>query len=987
MNAGIESLVEAYTGVRRVSSELKMGGPQRESELEALVFQIGTELLAVAASAKPSLFDGRGLRGKVFAKVLEDEQTRAALFRFIDALPQLQSGAEVATHFRAYLGGLSLGGIWGRLFKLAETSLLAPAVRASVERLARSFLVEETQGEIARVSRRLSRIPASATFDAVGEAVLTETEADRYLKRNLDLLDWIARDASALPNLSIKLSALTPRFDPIDPAGSRSRALTRLRQLMPRVQAAGATLTVDMEHHDFKPLVLETFVAMLEEYSGGNWIPGIAVQAYLRSARDDLAHIIATANRLQRRVCIRLVKGAYWDTEVATALQRDWPVPVFCDKAHTDSQYEELVGMLFDAGERVYPAIASHNVRSLAYSMALARLRGRPAASWEIQMLLGMAEPLAEAVVRSGAQLRIYAPTGDLISGIAYLVRRLVENTANTSVLRQTWIEPPDPQALLSQPRVTAAADRCPALEAGFSNTPLLDFSEQRVRNAFSDALTQVRSRFGETYRLRVRGAERANLQIHESVDPADPAQLLGRIEQGTRAQAAQAVENARTAMEGWRDVSAHERAARMVAAADLMQERRCTLAAWQVFEIGKNWREADADVAEAIDFLRYYALRMRELGDWQTTRSFPGERNETRFEPRGVAAVIAPWNFPLAILAGMASAALVTGNSVIMKPARPSQIIAHQLASIFHDSGIPLDVCQLVTGPGDEVGNFLVDHPLVSTIAFTGSRSVGFDILRRCGEMRPGQRMVKRVVCEMGGKNAIIVDRDADLDEGVSETLASAFGYQGQKCSAASRVIVVNGVYERFITRLAEALDAYSYGPPADPRNIFGPVVSADAKAKIDRWIEIGESEARLFYRGNAPQAGFFVAPAIFSEVSPDARIAREEIFGPVIAVIRSESFEQAIELAIDSDYALTGGVFSRLPDHIELARRRFRVGDLYINRRTTGARVGVQPFGGIGHSGTGVQAGGPDYLKQFMWSRTYTENTLRHGYVPPQQ
>ncbi|MGH8679395.1 MAG: proline dehydrogenase family protein, partial [Burkholderiales bacterium] len=692
----------------------------------------------------------------------------------------------MAAHFRAYLRGFSLGGAWGRLLKLGESPLLAPAVRASVERLARSFLVEEAPGAIQRVTRNLARLPASATFDAVGEAVLTEAEADRYLQRNLDLIDWIARDGARLPNLSIKLSALTARFDPIDPAGSRHRALERLRRLMPRIQAAGATLTVDMEHHDLKVLVIETFMELFDEYPGRNWTPGIALQAYLRSARDDLAGLIAAAKRAQRRICIRLVKGAYWDTEVAMALQREWPQPVLPDKAQTDAQYEELVGMLFDAGECVYPAIASHNVRSLAYSIAQARLRGRPAASWEVQMLFGMAEPLAEAVARSGTQLRIYVPTGDLISGIAYLVRRLVENTANSSVLRQTWVESTEPQVLLAAPRADSTRSENPAPEAGFRNTPLLDFSQEQERTAFAEAIAAVRPHFGVAYPLAVRGCKGAKLPVHESVDPANPSQVLARIEQASRAQAAQAVENANMAYARWHEVPVRERAALLLAAADLMRERRYALAAWQVFEVGKNWREADADVAEAIDFLRYYAVQARELGEWRTTRSYPGERNETRYEPRGIAAVIAPWNFPLAILAGMTSAALVTGNAVIMKPARPSQIVAQQLSAILTDAGLPPDVCQILPGPGAEVGNFLVDHPLVSSIAFTASRSVGFDIQRRCGVMQPGQRLVKRVVCEMGGKNAIIVDRDADLDEAVAETLASAFGYQGQKCSAA---------------------------------------------------------------------------------------------------------------------------------------------------------------------------------------------------------
>jgi RHH-type proline utilization regulon transcriptional repressor/proline dehydrogenase/delta 1-pyrroline-5-carboxylate dehydrogenase len=960
-----------------------MGDPGRESISEALIGDIGGELLERAAKARPAVFDARGLRGRLLAQALQDEQLRSALFRFVDVLPQLDTAAQVAAHFRAYLAGHDLGGVWGRLLRLGSSPLLAPAVRASVERFARNFLVEETPAALQRVLGQLQRLPASASFDAVGEEVLTEAEAQRYLERNLALLDCLARIAAGTPNLSIKLSALTSRFDPIDPRGSRTRVLERLRHLMPRVQALGATLTVDMEHHDFKPLVTEVFLALLESYPGRNWTPGIAVQAYLGTAREDVAAIIAAARRFGRRICVRLVKGAYWDTEIALAAQRNWQAPVLLDKAATDAGYERLTEALFEAQDCVFPAFASHNVRSISHAVAQARSRGRADSSWEIQMLYGMAEPLAAALAGTGVPLRVYVPTGDLMSGIAYLIRRLVENTANTSILRQTWADPVAPQALLAAPAVTAVAQPAVADERSVTNTPLLDFSDAGVRADFAHALTEVRASFGRTYPIDLGGATAAQ---EESVNPADPSEVLGRVEQADGAQVDHAVRRAVAAFDAWRQSPAEHRVALCRRAAQLMREQRLALAAWEVFEAGKNWREADADVAEAIDFLDYYAKQMESIGGWRATRCFPGERNHLRYEPRGVTAVIAPWNFPLAILTGMTAAALVSGNSVIMKPAGPTPIIAWQLAQLLHGAGFAPEVIQLLPGSGKVVGERLVSHPEVVTVAFTGSREIGLSILRRAGEVPAGQRQVKRTVCEMGGKNAIVIDADADLDEAVAETLASAFGYQGQKCSAASRVIVVDAARDRFLDRLAQALDAYSYGPPEDPGHVFGPVISEEARERIEGWISIGRQEARLFYRGRAPQHGWYVAPAIFSEVTPGMRIAREEIFGPVVSVLRARDFTEALRIAQDSDYALTGGVFSRLPAHLEQARREFRVGNLYLNRRVTGARVGVQPFGGIGHSGTGIQAGGPDYIKQFMWSRVVSENTLRHGYVPPE-
>ncbi|HWQ37875.1 MAG TPA: proline dehydrogenase family protein [Burkholderiales bacterium] len=961
-----------------------MGDPGRESS-EALIAEIGTRLLRRAAGARPSIFDARGLRGKLLAGALAEERLRAALFLFVDVLPQLDSAAEVAEHFRAYLSGFRLGGTWGRLLRLGASPLFAPAVRASVRRLARNFLVEETPEAIRRVCAKLARLPATASFDAVGEAVLTEAEADEYLARNLFLLDCLARNRVAAPNLSIKLSALTPRFDPLDASGSRERVMSRLRHLMPRVQALGATLTLDMEHNDLRPLVHDVFAALLETYPGPNWIPGIAVQAYLCGAHEEAQRVIDLARSHGRRICVRLVKGAYWDTEVALAVQRDWPIPVLLDKAATDAQYEALSERLLDAGDAVYPAFATHNVRSIAHAVVHAYTRERPQSSWEVQMLFGMAEPLAQAVAAQGIALRIYVPTGDLIGGIAYLIRRLAENTANTSVLRQTWLEPARPELLLAAP--AGRADRAPApvpTNGRTSNTPLLDFSQPSVRAAFERALKEVRAQFGATCRLAAGSSLFADLPVRPSVNPADPDEVLGLVEQAGQPQAAEAVRIAVRAFPAWRSVPAAQRAALCRRAAELVRGRRLALAAWEVYEAGKNWREADADVAEAADFLDYYAAQMESLGAWRATRCYPGERNEFGYEPRGVAAVIAPWNFPLAILTGMTAAALVTGNTVIAKPAGPTPIIAHRLLEILYEAGFPEEVVQLLPGPGAQVGDFLVGHPEVATVAFTGSREIGFRILRRAGEVPAGQVMVKRVVCEMGGKNAILIDRDADLDQAVSETLVCAFGYQGQKCSAASRVIVLDGVYERFLARLTEALDAHSYGPPESPRHLFGPVISAEAKARIERWIAVGEGEAKLVYRGKVPSQGYYVAPAVFSDVPPDARIATEEIFGPVVCLMRAGSFDQALALAMHSDYALTGGVFTRLPAHAQLARERFLVGNLYINRRITGARVGVQPFGGIRHSGTGVQAGGPDYIKQFMWSRVVSENTLRHGFVP---
>lgn len=952
--------------------------------LDPEVRDIGRRLYHGAGRHRPALFDGSGLRGRVLQQVLRDPALRNALFQFIDVLPQLERAEDVAAHFNSYLGQYRLGGVWGRLLQLGNHRWAAAAVRTSVKRMARLFLVEDQPAALRRVLLALQRIPAEATVDAVGEAVLTEAEADRYMGRCLELLRGSAAAAGRAPHLSLKLTALTPRFDPLDAAGTRQRVLRRLRPLLVEVRRTRAALTIDMEHYELKTLILEIFHALLEEEADGKWQPGIALQAYLPDTERDLAELICWARQRECRVGIRLVKGAYWDTEVAFAQQRRWPLPVFRGKAETDASYERLTRQLFENHDIIYPALASHNLRSVAHAIALAREYGMTANDWEVQMLYGMADPLQRAVADAGIKLRVYLPCGDLVTGIAYLIRRLLENTASTSILRQTYADGHDPDTLLAAPApstlaIPAAAEPPPA----FVPTPLTDFSRREARDAFAHALARAHEQVGRDYLLAIQGAGAPAAARHAALNPAHPGQILGQIELAGSAHAEQAIRNAIDAFPAWRDTPAAQRCTLCLRAAGLLRERRAELAAWQVLEQGKNWREADADVAEAIDYLRYYAQQMARLDGWQPTMCFAGETNHCRYEPRGIAAIIAPWNFPLAILAGMTVAALVTGNCAIMKPAACAQIVARRFMEILSVAGFPPNVCQLLPGRGDEIGNFLVEHPQVHLIAFTGSRAIGLAILDKASRLAPGQTHVKRVVCEMGGKNAIIVDADADLDDAVAQVIHSAFGYQGQKCSACSRVIAVSPVHDKFVARLAAALDAFTYGPPEEPQFVFGPVIAHAAQQKALAYVESGRQEGRLYYQGRVPADGFYVPPTIFTGIEPRHRLAREEIFAPILAVLRADSFEHAIDIALDSDYALTGGVFSRLPPNLALARERFRVGNLYLNRRITGARVAAQPFGGVKLSGTGIQAGGEDYLKQFMWTRVVSENTVRHGLV----
>ncbi|MFZ5576211.1 MAG: proline dehydrogenase family protein [Pseudomonadota bacterium] len=946
-----------------------------DASLEPSIQAIGRTLYRRARAHPPGFYAGRRMMLK---RAIADARLRDALFQFVDVLPQLRDAPMIATHFRACLGSFELGGVLGRLLKVGGQVWVAPLLQRAVARTARLFVVEEDAQVFAATLKKITGLPATVSLDALGEVVLSEAEADAYAARILKLLAWLAAGSAQQPDLSIKLSALTPRFDPIDLEGSVARVLGRLEPIRAAAAEAGVSLTLDMENHDSRPLVLAVFRTLAERPGQA---PGLALQAYRPDAEADLHALLALPWTPERPLRVRLVKGAYWDSEVALAAQRFWPCPVYTDKAATDASFERLTALLFAAGDRVYPMIASHNLRSLAHALALARASGRAAASWEVQMLYGMADPLAAAVVGEGARLRLYLPVGDLIGGIAYLIRRLLENTASTSVLRQAYLEDAPPESLLAPPQVTSQES---APEPGFRNTPLADFSDDAPRRAMRAALAQAAGESGRAYPLHpVLRCETAT-RWHDSRNPADPAHILGRIEQAEPAHAQQAIRHAVAAFPGWRETAVGERARLCRAAANLMARRRFELAAWQVLEVGKAWREADADVAEAIDCWNYYADVAERLLDWRTTRDFPGEKNATCYEALGPTAVIAPWNFPLAILSGMSAAALVCGNPVIMKPATPAQLNACRLHEILLQAGFPPAVAQLLPGDGATLGSLLAAHPDIAAIAFTGSREVGLALIEQAHRRNPAQRRVKRVVCEMGGKNAIIVDEDADLDEAVTHILASAFGYQGQKCSAASRLITVGGVHERLLARLAEALASWPPGPPADPQFRYGPLINPQALEKAQRYFEIGRAEGRLVYQGKAPADGHYFAPAIFADIQPHHRLAREEIFAPILAVLHAPDFETALAWANDSDYALTGGVFSRLPAHLDAAQRQFRVGNLYFNRGITGARIGIQPFGGTALSGTGVQAGGEDYLRQFVWSRTVSSNQLRHGYVP---
>jgi RHH-type proline utilization regulon transcriptional repressor/proline dehydrogenase/delta 1-pyrroline-5-carboxylate dehydrogenase len=781
-------------------------------------------------------------------------------------------------------------------------------------------------------------------------------------------------------------------MDPLNFAGSIETVKERLRPIFRKAKEYGAFINIDMEHYRFKDLTIAIFKSLLEEEEfSENPSAGIVIQTYLKETGKDLRDLIDWAGERKRPLTVRLVKGAYWDYEQVTSSLNNWPVPVFLDKCETDNSFEEATRLCLESYPLINTAIASHNVRSLAHGVIHAKHLDLPSTACEIQMLYGMAEPIRKAMLHLGYSVCEYAPIGEFLPGISYFVRRLMENTSNESFLRQSFTGKTSTEGLLCKPeppQVSTEALKESAVPEEeikpFRQEPLLDFAKVNARNYFQNALKKVHAGLGKTYPLLIDGKEISGEKELVSINPFQPTQVIGHTFSASKEEAERAVAAARKAFIEWQETDPRQRGKLLLEIAKNLRSRRGELAALQVLEISKTWREADADVCEAIDFCEYYAREMIRLGRPYQMDPMPGENNLCSYQPRGVALVVAPWNFPLAISTGMSMAALVAGNAVIYKPSSLSPITGAAIAQAVNETEIPHGVFQYLPCSGDEVASWLVEHPDIDLIAFTGSRDVGLEINRKASVVHPGQRGIKRVVAEMGGKNAIIVDDDADLDAAVTGAVQSSFGFQGQKCSACSRVIVLEGTYDRFRERTVEATKSLRVGDPADPATHVGAVIDDQARKKIFNFIEIGKTEGQMLFQAETPKEGFFVGPTIFEDILPNHRLAREEIFGPVLSIMKVKDLDEALEVANGTDYALTGGLYSRSPDNIKRVKREFQVGNLYINRKITAAIVGRQPFGGFKMSGIGSKAGGPDYLLQFMVPRTVTENTIRKGFSP---
>ncbi|MFG0241515.1 MAG: proline dehydrogenase family protein [Phycisphaerales bacterium JB054] len=1010
--------------------------------LEERTLAIGTDLLKQAQGHKAGLLSAKFYSDKLMDWSMKDQGFKVQLFRFVDAFPMLRSAEAVHEHLVDYLTqpdvrlppGMDIGLKAGGMAK----GLMTSTISGQIKSMAAKFIAGTDAESALPGLRDLWKEGIAFSVDLLGEACVSDAEADEYRDKYLDLVknlpervsEWKAQPRlesdhlGSIPrtNVSIKISSLSAKCNPIDTEGAIADLMTRIVPILEEARARDVFINFDMEQFALKDLTLELFMRCCEAV---DFRAGLAMQAYLKSGVDDAKRIADWAKRTGRVVTVRLVKGAYWDYETIHAEEMGWLCPVWNEKWQSDKCFEDMTDVFLDSCPRalggqadataegptrmspgaggVKLALGSHNVRSIAHAVAALDQRGLPRNAIELQMLHGMADQLKHAASDLDLRVREYVPVGEMIPGMAYLVRRLLENTSNESWLRSGFLDKADPSALLAAPErkrgaeekldlAMSASERHALSRAepgvgdgrAFVNEALRDFSRVQVRDIFAGAVHGAQ--------VPVVASDKTPEEADAMVERALSA-FNGRWKDGTR-------------HKGWRDIEVERRARVLVNAAAAMRARRDELSGIIIKENGKCWVDADADVAEAIDFCEYYAREAVHLFRRERIGRFIGELDEQFYQPRGVAVVISPWNFPLAIACGMTAAALVTGNTVILKPAEQTAGIAKVAweilsACIVQEISMAegANVLQFCPAPGETTGAALVRDPRVSLLAFTGSKAVGLDIIKAAGVTHEEQTQVKKVVCEMGGKNAIIIDTSADLDEAVLGVRHSAFGFQGQKCSACSRCIVVDPdgpegeATKLFVKRLVESTRSLVVGDPTRSGTDVGPIIDKAAAEMIRGMIETARAEGcREELAMDAPPADSstgtipteYVGPHIFSHVEPHHTIARQEIFGPVLAVMHAKSFEEALAIANDHPYKLTGGVFSRKPSHLEQAKREFRVGNLYLNRGCTGALVARQPFGGFGMSGVGSKAGGKDYLLQFVEPRAICENTMRRGFAP---
>jgi RHH-type proline utilization regulon transcriptional repressor/proline dehydrogenase/delta 1-pyrroline-5-carboxylate dehydrogenase len=956
--------------------------------VEARTQELGQELYLLLERYQPSA--NERLQDGLMSALMADASLRTNLLRFIDVLAALPAGGDgqrTADLFREYFRGDYPGlPFLEKLALMAARSAFAPDLalaflaRRATRLTASRFIVPLKADTVAGTIRELGLRDRKVSFDLLGEAVVSEEEAQQYRQAYLRLIEQLSlyprerpRTPGGRPSLevSLKLSSLTSQFNPADPDGTLRRVRPGLEEILETAREKGIGVTVDAEQYAYRELIWYIFQNVLGPGEPlARWPDaGMVVQAYCRDVEAHAQSVIEFARRRDSPFQVRLVKGAYWDYEVIVAVQNGWPVPVFQDKAATDLAFQRVIEMMLGDVGPLQLAVGSHNIRSHAYAEAVREALRLPAAAVEHQTLYRTLESLSRSLPLMGWTARDYVPSGDLIPGMAYLVRRILENTSQAGFLSRARFDQ-EPAELLAPPQLVAEDSTYlrPTHHNGFTNTPTTRPYDSHQRQAFQEALRATRAQWGQTYTLRIGHQEIKTSTLMPSTSPSHPDSPVpvGWVYWAGIEETKRAIALANEAAPGWSNRPIEDRVAIGLRAAELLKTRQDEVAAWVVHEGGRTWEEAQADVEEAVDHVVWNSLEAGRLS--LLIRS--------TYQPRGVVACIPPWNFPTALPAAMTSAALVTGNAVILKSAEQTPVIARALVDAFHDAGVPREVLIHLPGSGETVGAKLVESPDVDMVVFTGSKRVGLRIYRTASSVATTRGGIKRVVAEMGGKNAIVVFPEADMDEAVDGILESAFGHAGQKCSACSRVLVHRDVYQRLKYRLIEAARSLPVGAADQPGTVINPVIDNVARERLIAAAVEARAEGTvlldLLAGEDADRAG--LGPLILEVPTGEAGTAaltQEELFGPILPLMPFDTEEEAVSIVNSTAYALTLGIFSRSPGTINRMVKACRAGNIYVNRKITGARVGIEPFGGFQLSGTGPKTGGEEYVPAFLTRR----------------
>ncbi|MDR4651366.1 MAG: bifunctional proline dehydrogenase/L-glutamate gamma-semialdehyde dehydrogenase PutA [Nitrosomonas sp.] len=841
------------------------------------------------------------------------------------------------------------------------------------------------------------------SFDMLGEAAITAADADRFFAAYQQAITQLAasrasdaEDSTGLyanPGISVKLSALYPRYEPLQHTHAVPELTFRLTQLAIQARKAGITLTLDAEESERLDMALDIFAAVFMHPELDNWPGlGLAVQAYQKRAVHVIRWLAQLAKSRQRGIPVRLVKGAYWDSEIKRAQENGLDgYPVFTRKSATDISYLACARLLINAPDCFFPQFATHNAHTVTAIMQMAQGHS----GYEFQRLHGMGEALYQAIrshVDASIPCRIYAPVGGHQELLPYLVRRLLENGANTSFINQ--VENPDilPEEITRDPVtvwLNGKPEGLPLPAALYGprrrNAQGLNLADSQIRQQIQQALNQLAGKFHQAAPWIDGRAHAGRTQAIAA--PYDHREIVGEAVYGDREAAAAALDAAVAGFDSWRLQPVEQRTACLLKAADLMEQQRMHLVSLCVREGGRTIRDALAEVREAVDFCRYYAANALELFSKPVTLPGPtGEINQLRYSGRGVFVCISPWNFPVAIFTGQIAAALVAGNTVIAKPAERTTLTAMACARIFYQAGIPESVLHFLPGKGTEIGPQLIGNRRVAGVAFTGSTATAQWI----NQQLSGHPVIAPFIAETGGQNVLIADSSAHKEQLVQDAVLSAFNSAGQRCSALRVLFVPHEIADRIKALLIGAMQQLRLGSPADYAADIGPVISASAvmqlKTHISHIRALGNTIYQLPLLSGATylrptQSGYFYPPTLIELQSMEQ--LREEVFGPVLHLVRyaSNELNAVIETVNASGYGLTLGIHSRIQHTIETIRQRARVGNIYINRNMIGAVVGVQPFGGMGLSGTGPKAGGPDYLRRFAVEQTITDNVAALG------